>query len=400
MTTPIYLDHLASTPLAPGVLDAMLPWLSAAAVGNPHAAHRPGWRAAEAIEAARAEVAALVGAPPGAVLFTSGATEANTLALLGAVPPGGACVLSAVEHASALGCAPELRRRGHPVTVLPVDGDGRVDPDRLAATLARLPTPALVSIMAANNEVGTRQPLAELAAVTRARGGRFHSDAAQAAGWGMVDATGLGLDLVSLSGHKLGGPMGIGALVIGDGGMGDGVALRPPSPGGGQQRGLRPGTLPTALCVGFGVACRLARSHAAADARRVAGLRDRLWARLSAALPGLRRNGAPDGLPGCLSVTLPGLDAADLLLGLPDLAAATGSACHSDAAEPSHVLRALGRSAEEAHGTLRFGLGRTTTAEEVERAADWVIAAIGDGTADTLRDILPARASSPTPRKG
>ncbi|RTR22945.1 cysteine desulfurase family protein [Azospirillum griseum] len=394
-TTPIYLDHLASAPLAPAVLDAMLPWLSAAAVGNPHAAHRPGWRAAEAIDAARAEVAALVGAPPGAVLFTSGATEANTLALLGAAAPGGACVLSAVEHASALGCAPELRRRGHPVILLAVDGDGRVDPDRLADTLARQPAPALVSIMAANNEVGTRQPLAELAAVTRARGGRFHSDAAQAAGWGMVEATAMGLDLVSLSGHKLGGPMGIGALVVGEA-----VPLRPPSPGGGQQRGLRPGTLPTALCVGFGVACRLARAHAAADARRVAALRDRLWARLSAALPGLRRNGAPDGLPGCLSVALPGLDAADLLLGLPDLAAATGSACHSDAAEPSHVLRALGRSAEEAHGTLRFGLGRTTTAEEVERAAAWVIAAIHAGSPDGFRDIMPARASSPTPGKG
>ncbi|WP_298376356.1 cysteine desulfurase family protein [Azospirillum sp.] len=379
MTTPIYLDHLASTPLDPLVLDAMLPWFSPAAVGNPQAAHRPGWRAADAVEAARAEVAALIGAPPGAVLFTSGATEANTLALLGGAAPGAACLVSAVEHASVLGCLPELRRRGCPVTILPVDSDGRLAPATLETALGtaletaqrRPPGPALVSVMAANNEVGTLQPLAELAAVARARGALIHSDATQAAGGGGLSMDGLGLDFLSLSGHKLGGPMGIGALAARDG-----AALRPPSAGGGQQRGLRPGTLPTALCVGLGAACRLARDRATEDTRRIAGLRERLWFYLSAALPGLRRNGAADGLPGCLSVTLPGLDAADLLLGLPDLALSTGSACHSDAAEPSHVLLAMGRSVEEAHATLRFGLGRTTTADEVERAAARLIAAI------------------------
>lgn len=375
MTTPIYLDHLASTPLDPLVLDAMLPWFSPAAVGNPQAAHRPGWRAADAVEAARAEVAALIGAPPGAVLFTSGATEANTLALLGGAAPGAPCLVSAVEHASVLGCLPELRRRGCPVTILPVESDGRLAPATLEMALEtaqrRPPGPALVSVMAANNEVGTLQPLAELAAVARARGALIHSDATQAAGGGGLSMDGLGLDLLSLSGHKLGGPMGIGALAARDG-----VTLRPPSAGGGQQRGLRPGTVPTALCVGLGAACRLARARAAEDSRRIAGLRERLWFLLSAALPGLRRNSPADGLPGCLSVTLPGLDAADLLLGLPDLALSTGSACHSDAAEPSHVLLAMGRSVEEAHATLRFGLGRTTTAEEVERAAARLIAAI------------------------
>ncbi len=378
MTTPIYLDHLASTPLDPLVLDAMLPWFSPAAVGNPQAVHRPGWRAADAVEAARAEVAALIGAPPGAVLFTSGATEANTLALLGGAAPGAPCLVSAVEHASVLSCLPELRRRGCPVTILPVESDGRLAPATLETALetaretpqTRAPDPALVSVMAANNEVGTPQPLAELAAVARARGALIHSDATQAAGGGL-SMDGLGLDFLSLSGHKLGGPMGIGALAARDG-----AALRPPSAGGGQQRGLRPGTLPTALCVGLGAACRLARARAAEDSRRIAGLRERLWFLLSAALPGLRRNSPPDGLPGCLSVTTPGLDAADLLLGLPDLALSTGSACHSDAAEPSHVLLAMGRSVEEAHATLRFGLGRTTTAEEVERAAALLIAAI------------------------
>jgi cysteine desulfurase len=375
MTTPIYLDHLASTPLDPLVLDAMLPWFSPAAVGNPQAAHRPGWRAADAVEAARAEVAALIGAPPGAVLFTSGATEANTLALLGGAAPGAPCLVSAVEHASVLGCLPELRRRGCPVTILPVDADGRLAPATLETALEtarrRPPGPPLVSVMAANNEVGALQPLAELAAIARARGALIHSDATQAVGGGELSMDGLGLDFLSLSGHKLGGPMGIGALAARDG-----VTLRPPSAGGGQQRGLRPGTLPTALCVGLGAACRLAHARAAEDSRRIAGLRERLWFLLSAALPGLRRNSPADGLPGCLSITLPSLDAADLLLGLPDLALSTGSACHSDAAEPSHVLLAMGRSVEEAHATLRFGLGRTTMAEEVERAAALLIAAI------------------------
>lgn len=364
----IYLDHLASTPLDPLVLEAMLPWMRPAAAGNPHAAHRAGWRAADAIEQARAEVAALVGARPGEVVFTSGATEANALALLGGVPPDGACIVSAVEHASVLGCLPELRRRGHPVAVLPVDGTGRVDPAGLERRLAVFGRPALVSVMAANNEVGTIQPLAELAAVAARHGATVHSDAVQALGTLALDMPARGLHGLSLSGHKLYGPMGIGALVV-----------RPPfrpvpaSPGGGQQSGLRGGTLPTPLCVGLGAACRLARERREEDARYIAGLRDRLWARLhdrlGDRLPGLRRNGAADGLAGCLNVTIPGIDAADRLLDLPELAVSTGSACHSATGEPSHVLLALGLSAADAHASLRFGLGRGTTADEVDEAA-------------------------------
>ncbi|MGF7177654.1 cysteine desulfurase family protein [Azospirillum doebereinerae] len=369
----LYLDHLASTPLDPLVFEAMLPWWAPGAVGNPHAAHAAGWRAADAIEEARAEIAALVGARPGAVVFTSGATEANTLALLGAMPPGGACVVSAVEHASVMECLPELRRRGHRTATVAVDGEGSIDLAALDAALTGTagPSPSLVSVMAANNEVGTVQPLAAVAALARRHRALVHSDAVQALGTRAIVMPALDLDLLSLSGHKLNGPMGIGALVVREG-----VRLVPPSQGGGQQRGRRPGTLPTPLCVGLGAACRLARGRAEEDGRRMAGLRDRLWTTLSGVLPGIRRNGAADGLAGCLNVTIPGIDAADLLLGLPELALATGSACRGDRAGPSPVLLAMGRSASDAHASLRFGLGRTTRPEEVEEAAARLIAAV------------------------
>ncbi|PWC94877.1 cysteine desulfurase family protein [Azospirillum sp. TSO5] len=368
----IYLDHLASTPLDPQVLETMLPWMRAQAAGNPHAAHPAGWRAGDAIAHARAEVAALVGAQPGEVVFTSGATEANTLALLGGVPAGGGCVVSAVEHASVLGCLPELRRRGHAVAILPVDSGGRVEPAALDDALAGLPKPALVSVMAANNEVGTVQPLADLAAVAARHGAMMHSDAVQALSTRALDMAALGIHGLSLSGHKLYGPMGIGALIVRR-------PFRPvpASPGGGQQRGLRGGTLPTPLCVGLGVACRLARERREEDARRIGELRDRLWQRLQSRLPGIRRNGAADGLAGCLNVTIPGIDAADRLLDLPELAVATGSACHSGTSEASHVLLALGLSVMDAHASLRFGLGRGTTAAEVDEAADRLAAALG-----------------------
>ncbi|CAO3431054.1 cysteine desulfurase family protein [Azospirillum endophyticum] len=371
----IYLDHLASTPLDPLVLEAMLPWMRPPAAGNPHAAHPAGWRAADAIDQARAEVAALVGAQPGEVIFTSGATEANTLALLGGVPAGGGCVVSAVEHASVLGCLPELRRRGHPVAVLPVDGTGRVDPAALDSALSGLPGPALVSVMAANNEVGTVQPLAELAAVASHHGAVMHSDAVQALGTRALDMAAVGLQGLSLSGHKLYGPMGIGALIV----RRDFRPV-PASPGGGQQRGLRGGTLPTPLCVGLGAACRLARMRREEDALRIGRLRDRLWQQLQGRLPGIRRNGGAEGLAGCLNVTIPGIDAADRLLDLPELAVATGSACHSGAGEPSHVLLALGLSAADAHASLRFGLGRSTTAAEVDEAADRLASVLGKAT--------------------
>ncbi|WP_037456217.1 cysteine desulfurase family protein [Skermanella stibiiresistens] len=377
MDGSIYLDHMASTPLDPAVLDEMLPWLSAGAVGNPHASgHRAGWRAAEAIERARAEVATLINARPGEIVFTSGATEANALALLGGTPDGWPVVASAIEHPSVLACVAELERRGHPASRLPVDDAGGVDPDSLALT-----GPALVSVMAANNEVGTVQPIAELARRCRQRGGLFHTDAVQRLATGEIDVTALGIDLLSLSGHKLHGPMGIGALFVRQG-----VALRPLLFGGGQQGGKRPGTLPTALCVGLGAACRIARERRQTDAARLTLLRERLVAALAAGIPTLRRNSpAEGGLPGCLHLTIPGMDAADSLLDLPDLALSTGSACASGDTGPSHVLLAMGRTPAEAHASIRIGLGRFTTEAEVDHAAARLVEVF------TASDHSPAR---------
>jgi len=369
----IYLDHLASTPLDPAVLAAMLPWLDPEAVGNPHAAtHRPGWRAGGAVDAARGQVAALIGARSGEIVFTSGATEANNLALLGAAPAGWTIAVSAIEHASVAACLPVLAQRGHPIRILQVDGTGRLDLAALEEVLRE--GPALVSVMSANNEIGTLQPLAAIGALCRRHGALFHSDAVQSPGTAPLEVRALGVDLLSLSGHKLYGPMGIGALFIRDG-----LALTPVLFGGGQQEALRPGTVPVALAVGFGAACALAAARSRADAAHILPLRERLFAGLAAALPGLRRNSPSEGcLPGCLNVALPGIDAADLLLDLPDLAIATGSACSSGGSGPSPVLLAIGLTAELAHASLRFGLGRSTTAEEIDGAVALLAAALLD----------------------
>lgn len=365
----IYLDHMASTPLDPAVRDAMLPWFGAAQAGNPHSEHPAGWRAAKAIDAARAEVAQLIGAQPSEILFTSGATEANNLALFGVAGRIDRIVVSAIEHPSVHEPAEALCARGIAVEVLPVDAQGLVDLAALERALKG--GAALVSIMAANNEIGTMQPLAGIAALCRARGAIFHSDAAQLLSTQALDVGQAGVDLVSLSGHKLYGPQGIGALYVRAG-----LELTPLVHGGGQQKGLRAGTVPVALAVGLGAACRLARERRAEDAVRLRELRERLFDRLRSEEPDIRRNSPLDGLPGCLNVTLPGIDAADLLLDLPDLAISTGSACSALAAKPSHVLRAIGLSPEAAHASLRFGLGRDTTAAQLDAAVDRLIAAL------------------------
>jgi len=369
---PIYLDHLASTPLDPRVRAAMLAWLDAGAAGNPHSAHGAGWRAAGAVERARDQVAALIGARPGEIVLTSGATEANNLALIGASRPGDLVIASAVEHPSVLACLPALERQGRRTRTVAVDRDGRIGLDALAEAL-REPGPGrtIVSVMAANHEVGTLQPLAEAVALCRAHDALVHTDATQALGTQPLDVRTLGLDLLSLSGHKLHGPQGIGALWVRDG-----VRLEPLLAGGGQERGRRPGTVPVALAVGLGEACRLARERRDEDATRLRPLRDRLWHGLRTVWPGAVRNGAGDGLPHALNVTLPAIDTEDLLLDLKELCASTGSACASGTAGPSPVLLAMGRSAAEAHASLRFGLGRFTTADEVERAIGLLSAAL------------------------
>lgn len=369
---PIYLDHLASTPMDPDVRAAMLPWLAVDAAGNPHSEHVVGWRAAAAVDDARASIARLIGAERSEIIFTSGATEANNIALFGLTGDVERIIVSAIEHPSILEPAEVLRRREVAVTVLPVGQDGRVDLSALAGALAE--GRSLVSIMAANNEIGTVQPLTKIGELCRTHGAIFHTDAAQALSTQALDVDAMAIDLLSLSGHKLYGPAGIGALYVRNG-----VPCKPLTYGGGQQGGLRPGTVPVALCVGLGDACRQVLVRRDDDAKRIAALRDRLYEALCAACPNLQRNSSADGcLPGCLNVTVPDLDAADFLLDVPEIAVSTGAACSALSGRPSHVLQAIGLTAEQAHGSLRFGLGRGTTAEDVETAAARIGAVLRD----------------------
>ncbi|HJU16364.1 MAG TPA: cysteine desulfurase family protein [Stellaceae bacterium] len=368
----IYLDHHGSTPADPRVVAAMLPYLTEG-YANPHAAeHAAGWRAGEAVEEARALIAAFVRAEPEEIVLTSGATEADNLAVLGAAraaPAGRRRILiGATEHRAVLGPALTLADEGFAVERLPVDGMGRLDLSALAERIG--PDVALVSVMLVNNEVGTFGPLAEVAAHAARHGAFVHTDAAQALCALPIDVEALGVDLLSLSAHKACGPKGIGALYVRRG-----TRLRPLVYGGGQEGGLRPGTVPTPLAVGFGEACRILAEEGTAERARIAALRDRLQDLLLSAVPGARVLGAPEARhPGNLSILLPDADA-DALIGSlqPGLAVATGAACSSGTPSPSHVLLAMGLSGEEANSVLRFGLGRTTVEEDVEEAA-WRVA--------------------------
>lgn len=369
MNRPVYLDNQATTPCDPRVLALMLPWFTEQ-YGNPHSAeHRMGQDAEAAVEAARAEVAALIGAEPREIVLTSGATEANNIAIKGAARHARRMgdrrrrvITVATEHKCVLESVADTAEDGFEPVVLPVEPDGRLNPDVLRAALAE---PALlVSIMAVNNETGVIQDIAGLAAIARGAGALFHTDAAQAAGKIPVDVQ--GIDLLSLSGHKLYGPKGVGALYVR---RRPRVRLQPLFSGGGQERGLRSGTLPTPLVVGLGEACRLARLEMAEDTARIAALRDRLLHGLRSRLPGLRLNGSAERrIAGNLNLTFP-RPALALMAAVPDLCVSTGSACSSAAIEPSYVLRALGLGDDEAGRTLRLGLGRFTSPADVDFAA-------------------------------
>jgi len=369
----IYLDHHSTTPLDPRAHDAMEPWLTSR-FGNPHSeSHALGRAAAAAVEDARGKVAALIGADPREIVFTSGATESNNLAILGAArflkDIKRRVVTVATEHKCVLESCLALRDEGFEVVVLGVKPSGLVDLDALERAVTD--DTALVSVMAANNEIGVLQPIHEIAAIARAKGALFHTDAAQAAGKVPLDAA--DADLISLSSHKLYGPMGIGALYVR---RRPRVRLKPLFHGGGQERGLRSGTLPVALCVGFGAACAIARSERDAEAERVGRLRDRLESRLIAAVPGARVNGAgAPRLPGNLNLTIPGIDALALIAEVPDVALSTGSACTSAEVEPSYVLSALGLDERAARASLRFGVGRFNTEAEIDRAGALIAAA-------------------------
>ncbi len=368
---PIYLDYAATTPVDPAVAEAMGRCLAEPdGLGNASSAtHVFGRRAAERIERARAEVAALVGAAPGEILFTSGATESNNLAVLGAARAnahrGRHIVSSRIEHKAVLDPLKRLEKEGFAVTLLSPDRSGRVDPEAVRAALR--PDTVLASIMLVNNEIGVIQDIAAIGALCRARGVLCHSDAAQAVGKIPLDAHALQLDFMSFTGHKLYGPKGVGALYVRDGAR---ARLQPIAFGGGQERGLRPGTLPTHQIVGLGAACDLARRGLPAEHARLAGLRERLWQGL-APLGGVHANaeGAPC-VPGILNVSFEGVEGESLVTGLPELAISTGSACNSASAEPSYVLRALGRDTQLAQSSLRLSFGRFSLPEHIDLAVN------------------------------
>ncbi|MDR7555764.1 MAG: aminotransferase class V-fold PLP-dependent enzyme [Armatimonadota bacterium] len=363
-----YLDYAATTPVDPRVVDAMQPYFSQH-FGNAGSVHQFGQAARAAVDEARAAVARLIGAEPAEIVFTSGATEANTTALLGAVwasPHATPHVITAAtEHHAVLEPCRWLAERGIAVTILPVDGQGLVDPDDVRRALR--PHTVLISIMHGNNEIGTLGPVAEVAAIARDAGVLFHTDATQSAGIVPIDVRALGVDLLSLSAHKRYGPKGIGALYVRRG-----VTLAPLLRGGSQERGRRAGTENTPAIVGFGVAAALAQAAMAEEAARIAALRDRLAAGL-AALPGARLNGHPTRrLPGIVNVSFADADSESLLLALDleGIAASSGSACTSGRLEPSHVIAALGVPPAHAAGTVRFSLGRWSTEDDVDAVLD------------------------------
>jgi len=373
MNKPVYLDYNATTPVAPEVLEAMLPYL-AEHFGNPSSSHPYGRKAAEALREARASVASLLGAAADEIVFTGSATEANNLALLGVARAlAGAkrhLLVSAVEHPAVIEPALHLQSEGWDLSVIPVDAYGRVDPADVAAALR--PDTALVSIMHANNEVGTLQPVAEIAAITRARGILLHTDAAQSAGKLALDVDALGVDLLTLAGHKFYAPKGVGALYVRRG-----TPIRPIQFGADQEHGLCPGTENVAQMVGLGAAARLARERLPAATEKLRALRDALHQRLAAAVPGLMLNGHPtERLPTTLHLSFPGIAGRELLSRVEGrVAASVGSACHSEADAVSGVLAAMGCDAARARGAVRLSVGWMTTPEEIEAAA----AALSEG---------------------
>jgi len=380
-TPPIYLDNQSSTRVDPRVLETMLPYFTED-FGNPHStSHAYGRIAAEAIERARGEIAALINADPRELVFTSGATESNNLAIKGAAhfarahpqqgQPRDHIVALQTEHKCVLESCRELEREGFGVTYLPVEPNGLVSLAALEAAISE--RTLLVSVMAVHNEIGVIQPLAEIGALCRPRGVLFHSDAAQACGKIPLDVEAMQIDLLSISGHKIYGPKGIGALYVR---RRPRVRLLPLIDGGGQERGLRSGTLPTPLCVGLGRAAAIAGAEMGDEAERLRRLRDRLLTSLARRVLGLGLNGdAEHRLPGSLNLSFPGISAQALIEATPSIAISTGSACTSAAVEPSYVLRALGLSDALANASIRIGLGRFTTNAEVDFAADALAAA-------------------------
>lgn len=378
----IYFDHNATTPVHPAVLEAMLPYLTAE-FGNPSSAHRFGQRARQAIEGARESVAELIGARPSEIVFTSGGTEADNTAIFGVV--GHALrrraksidaplhlITTVIEHDAILNSCRALAGRGFSVTCVPVERNGIVSPETISAAIR--PETVLISVMHANNEIGTLQPIEAIGRIAAEAAIRFHTDAVQAAGKVPIDVNRLGVNLLSLSAHKFGGPKGAGALFVRRG-----VEIDPLLYGGQNERGRRAGTENVATIVGLGKACELVRADLAEASARVSELRDRLEKGLLARIPGARVNGdLQRRVPNTSNLLLPGAESESLIiaLDLAGLACSAGAACSSGAVEPSHVLTAIGLSPAEARASVRLSLGRTSTREEIDTALELIPVAV------------------------
>jgi len=380
----IYLDYQSTTPCDPRVVDKMLPYFTQI-FGNPHSRNHPhGWAAEEAVEKARGQIAALIGADPREIIFTSGATESNNLALKGVTGFYGKeknhVITCVTEHKCVLDACRHLEQEGFSVTYLPVRSNGLIDLDHLRSAIR--PNTVMVSIMAVNNEIGVIQPLAEIGRICRDAGVFFHTDAAQAVGKIPLDVEAMHFDLLSISGHKIYGPKGIGALYVR---RKPRVRLQALINGGGQERGMRSGTLPTALCVGLGEACAIAQSEMAEEATHIKKLSDRLYQGIMNRLADVHLNGegAPR-IPGNLNLSFAYVEGEGLMMGIKELSVSSGSACTSASLEPSYVLRALGVEEELAHTSIRFGLGRFTTEADIETAIEKVTAAV-----TRLREMSP-----------
>ncbi len=372
---PIYMDNHATTPVDPRVLEAMLPYFNGRFGNAASRNHSFGWEAEEAVDKARASIAAIIGAKPKEIIFTSGATESDNLAIKGGVEfykeKGSHVITCVTEHKAVLDSCRALERQGRAtVTYLPVDPYGMVDPDDVRKAITD--GTVLITIMWANNEIGTIHPVAEIGRIAKEKGILFHCDAVQAIGKVPVSAEAAGIDLMSLTAHKIYGPKGVGALYVRS--KAPRARLSPIIDGGGHERGMRSGTLNVPGIVGFGAACAIAAHEMAEEAQRLTDLRGRLHAGICERLDDVHLNGHPtQRLPGNLNLSFAYVEGESLLMGINDVAVSSGSACTSATLEPSYVIRALGVSDELAHSSIRFGLGRFNTAEEVDYVTERVV---------------------------
>ena len=384
MTQQIYLDYQATTPCDPRVLDKMLPYFTEI-FGNPHSRSHPhGWLAESAVDKARQQVANIIGADEREIVFTSGATESNNLAIKGVAQfyqdRKKHIITCVTEHKCVLDSCRHLEQQGFRITYLPVQQNGIIDLDLLRESITD--QTILVSIMAVNNEIGVIQPLKEIGKICREKGVFFHTDAAQAIGKIAIDVNEMNIDLLSISGHKIYGPKGIGALYLR---RKPRVRLQAIINGGGQERGMRSGTLPTPLCVGIGEACEIAQKEMVDENIKLGALRDRLYQGIMQRLPDVFLNGDKDQrIPGNLNLSFAYVEGEGLMMGIKELSVSSGSACTSSSLEPSYVLRALGVEIELAHTSIRFGLGRFTTMDEVDQTVEKMVTAV-----ERLREMSP-----------